>query len=148
MMVNTAMGFLGANVQVKLRLMEYYNNACFPNVAAARKYRIQPNDDWCAMFVSVVGRMANVTVEPEVSVYYMVQNAKAAGKWLEPDVMPLRNMAVVYDWPNKVGAFNHIGLVSDVVGDSIVTVEGNYDSTVKSRLLSRFSSQIKGYIEF
>lgn len=134
-MIKTAKSLIGAD---KYQLMDYYNEHCFPLVAKDRKYRIQPDDDWCAMFTSVVAHMAGVVNFPyEVSVYYQ---AKLFG--LVPEVADL----VVYDWSGSGKRFDHVGVVVHVDDKYIKVVEGNYNDSIQTRVVKRNSNVVRGYI--
>ena len=59
-MIKEAEKYLNANRDEKNRLMDYYNNNCYPYVDAKRKYKIQRGDNWCAMFTTVVAHRSGL----------------------------------------------------------------------------------------
>ena len=148
-MINTALKYLGLNTQGKLALMDYYNNAVYPLIDNDRKYKIKPNDNWCAMFCSVIAHKIGRTKDNfpfEVSVFYMTRNAKQMGIFT-PDLNKAQvNDLVVYDWKAD-GTLNHVGILQEIGKDYIKVLEGNYSNTVKVRTVKMPNSEVYGYIK-
>lgn len=133
-MIDVALSLIGVDKKV---LMDYYNQHCVELVPSNRRYYIQPNDEWCAMFTSVCAHKAGIVDFPyEVSVYYQCQWGELTG-----DVGDL----IVYDWGHS-GGFNHVGIVWKVDDKYVHVVEGNYNDEVRIRVVKRASSVIKGYL--
>ena len=148
-MINTALKYMGLNTQGKLALMDYYNSKIYPLIDNDRKYKIKPNDNWCAMFCSVIAHKIGRTKDNfpfEVSVFYMTRNAKRMGIFT-PDLNKAQvNDLVVYDWKAD-GTLNHVGILQEIGKDYIKVLEGNYSNTVKVRTVKMPNSEVYGYIK-
>lgn len=148
-MINTARQYIGINEFQKQQLMDYYNNAVYPLIDKDRKYKIKPNDNWCAMFCSVIAHKIGRTKDNfpfEVSVFYMTRNAKRMGIFTTDLNKAQVNDLVVYDW--KVdGTLNHVGILQEIGTDYIKVLEGNYSNTVKVRTVKMPNSEVYGYIK-
>ena len=148
-MINTALKYMGLNTQGKLALMDYYNSKIYPLIDNDRKYKIKPNDNWCAMFCSVIAHKIGRTKDNfpfEVSVFYMTRNAKRMGIFTTDLNKAQVNDLVVYDW--KVdGTLNHVGILQEIGTDYIKVLEGNYSNTVKVRAVKMPNSEVYGYIK-
>ena len=148
-MINTARQYLGINEFQKKQLMDYYNNAVYPLIDKDRKYKIKPNDNWCAMFCSVIAHKIGRTKDNfpfEVSVFYMTRNAKRMGIFTTDLNKAQVNDLVVYDWKAD-GTLNHVGILQEIGTDYIKVLEGNYSNTVKVRTVKMPSSEVYGYIK-
>ena len=148
-MINTALKYMGLNTQGKLALMDYYNRKIYPLIDIKRKYKIQPNDNWCAMFCSVIAHKIGLTKDNfpfEVSVYYMTRNAKRMGIFTTDLNKAQVNDLVVYDWKAD-GTLNHVGILQEIGKGYIKVLEGNYSDTVKVRTVKMPNSEIYGYIK-
>lgn len=147
-MINLAKQYLGIGKNAKLELMEYYNTNCYPQVNPKRKYKIQPNDDWCAMFTTVIAHKAglNATQFPyEVSVWWQCEIAKQRGLY-HTDVNKARpNDLIIYDW-KKGNRYNHVGFVVSVGNGMLRAIEGNKSDTVAYRNIRANSPLIRGFI--
>lgn len=149
-LAGNALKFLGCGEDTKRELIDYYNFICLPMVKPVRKYFMRRGENWCALFVSVVAHIAGYNPEKlpyEVSVYYMVQNAKDLGLY-DNRVEPRRNNLIIYDWPNVAGSFNHVGIVLDYnpITKQITVIEGNKNDGVGLRQVNLYSEQIAGFI--
>ena len=148
-MINTARQYLGINEFQKKQLMDYYNNAVYPLIDNDRKYKIKPNDNWCAMFCSVIAHKIGRTKDNfpfEVSVFYMTRNAKRMGIFTTDLNKTQVNDLVVYDWKAD-GTLNHVGILQEIGKDYIKVLEGNYSNTVKVRTVKMPNSEVYGYIK-
>lgn len=148
-MINLAKPYLMADKETKLGLMDYYNENCFQLVKKERRYRIQPNDNWCAMFTSVMAHKAGLgdDVFPyEVGVQEQIKIGKERGvfttNWEE--IKP--NDLVCFDW-DRNGWADHVGIVVKVDKNLLTTIEGNINGTVNYRTVSSESKAIAGYIK-
>lgn len=147
-MINKAKEYLGIGDAGKYALMDYYNRNCYPYVDAARKYKIQKSDDWCAMFTTVIANQCGLGAEKfpyEVSVFYQAEWAKKRGLWFTDITKAKPNDLIIYDW-KKGNRFNHVGFVVEVGRLSIKAIEGNKDKTVGYRTVNISSTMIKGFI--
>ena len=148
-MINTALKYMGLNTQGKLALMDYYNSKIYPLIDNDRKYKIQPNDNWCAMFCSVIAHKIGRTKDNfpfEVSVFYMTRNAKRMGIFTTDLNKAQVNDLVIYDWKAD-GTLNHVGILQEIGTDYIKVLEGNYSNTVKVRTIKMSNSEVYGYIK-
>ena len=148
-MINTARQYLGINEFQKKQLMDYYNSKIYPLIDNDRKYKIKPNDNWCAMFCSVIAHKIGRTKDNfpfEVSVFYMTRNAKRMGIFTTDLNKAQVNDLVVYDWKAD-GTLNHVGILQEIGTDYIKVLEGNYSNTVKVRTVKMPNSEVYGYIK-
>lgn len=148
-MINTALKYMGLNTQGKLALMDYYNSKIYPLIDNDRKYKIKPNDNWCAMFCSVIAHKIGLTKDNfpfEVSVFYMTSNAKRMGIFTTDLNKAQVNDLVVYDWKAD-GTLNHVGILQEIGKDYIKVLEGNYSNTVKVRTVKMPNNEVYGYIK-
>ena len=148
-MINTALKYMGLNTQGKLALMDYYNSKIYPLIDNDRKYKIKPNDNWCAMFCSVIAHKIGRTKDNfpfEVSVFYMTRNAKRMGIFTTDLNKAQVNDLVVYDWKAD-GTLNHVGILQEIGKGYIKVLEGNYSNTVKVRTVKMPNSEVYGYIK-
>lgn len=148
-MISTARKYLGIGKAGRYELMDYYNLHCYQLVNPNRRYKIQRNDEWCAMFTSVIAHMNGLTRDQfpyEVSVFYQMKWAKDKGLWFTKPELAKPNDLIVFDWKSN-GTYDHVGFVVSVKDGIITTIEGNKDSTVSYRRISTKSREIKGFIK-
>lgn len=148
LMINKAKEYIGIGHDGKVRLMEYYNRKCYPYVASDRKYKIQPSDDWCAMFTTVIANMSGLGAERfpyEVSVWYQCEWAKRKGLYFTDMSKAQPNDLIIYDW-KKGNRYNHTGFIISNENGIIKTIEGNKDKTVAYRVVNASSSSVRGFI--
>lgn len=147
-MINTAKKYLGIDSKGKADLMEYYNKNVYPLIEPNRKYKIKLNDQWCAMFCSVIAHKNGLKVNQfpyEVSVFYMTQKAQKMGlKYVKYSDMRVNDL-VIYDWKDD-GTLNHVGIIQEIGKDYIKVLEGNYSDTVKVRTLKYPNREIECFI--
>jgi hypothetical protein len=101
---------------------------------------------WCVVFIWWVMRKAGVpaTVFPKVASVFKQKNAnvrdffKARHRFMSASSMPEPGHLVIFK-------SSHIGIVENVQGNTIFTVEGNASNRVRRRSYSRGSSKIDGY---
>lgn len=146
-MINTALKCLGLNTQGKLALMDYYNSKIYPLINIKRKYKIKPDDNWCAMFCSVIAHKCEVKNFPyEVSVYYMTQLAKQSGHFMADDSTVTAGDLIIYDWKAD-GTLNHVGIITEITPTHFKVIEGNYNNTVGLRTVKRNNREVYGFIK-
>ena len=146
-MINEALKYMGLNTQGKLALMDYYNRKIYPLINIKRKYKIQPNDNWCAMFCSVIAHKCGVKNFPyEVSVYYMTQLAKQSGHFVADEKTVTAGDLIIYDWKAD-GTLNHVGIITEITPTHFKVVEGNYNNTVGLRTVKRNNREVYGFIK-
>ena len=148
-MINEALKYLGLNTQGKIALMDYYNRKIYPLINIKRKYKIQPNDNWCAMFCSVIAHKCGLTKEQfpyECGVMEQVKLAKANNSFTT-DVKEVKTGdLIIYDW-NTDKWSDHVGFVINTNGDNIHVIEGNIKNTVGYRTIPKTSKSIQGFIK-
>lgn len=148
-MYKIAQQFLNANRDKKYWLMDYYNQHCYRYVAPNRRYRIQRNDEWCAMFTSVIAHMAGIPRDEfpyEVSVFYQYKWARDKGLFYTVPSMVTPNDLIIYDWKAN-GTYDHVGIVVSRAGGIIKVIEGNKGDTVAYRNVRETSKEIRGFIK-
>lgn len=111
---------------------------------------------WCACCWSALAVALKYTaIMPiEISCYYLIEEAKKKGVWVENDAyVPKPGDAVLYDWNDTgegdcTGTPDHVGTVTYVNKDAgyFVVTEGNYNDAVKKRTVSINGRYIRGYI--
>ena len=147
-MIKLAAKYLGIGYNGKLELMGYYNQHCYPQVDPKRKYKIQPNDDWCAMFTTVIAHMAGLDASQipyEVSVWYQCEIAKKRGLYFTDVSKAKPSDLIIYDW-HKGNRYNHVGFVVSVGNGVLKAIEGNKSNTVAYREIKTNSNLIRGFI--
>lgn len=145
MIVDIAREYLGVGNSGIRSIMDYYNREVYPLVTQTRKYRIQPNDDWCMCFASVVAHKAGVKKFPwEVSTYYALQMLEVQGGAFTQSHDARRGDLVFFDW-NGSGTPNHVGFVVSVSDDDITTIEGNKGRTVGARTVNHTSGALLAF---
>lgn len=115
---------------------------------------------WCAMFVTFCARMAGVptSVIPNFASCSVSLNTffKPKGRWhpRTSGYKPQPGDLIYYDW-EKDSKVDHVGIVADIEGTKVVTIEGNtsnpagktkYDG-VYSKKVALTSTTIMGYVE-
>ena len=108
-----------------------------------------PYSDWCAMFVSFCMDNAELPedVFPQESNATRMRRdyasiglfAKAGG-----DFIPSSGDLVFFDWDGD-GKANHVGIVYDVSGSKVITIEGNHDAEVGKHEYKLNDPTIVGY---
>lgn len=139
--VDTALSLLGireGTVDHKKLIVDVYNG----QAKLPRGYRLQPDDAWCAAYVSVIGIMLGISdvILPEVGCGPMIELYKAQGRWMEADgYIPKPGDICMLDWDAQkgecVGSPDHVELVEWCDGKNIGLVGGNSDNQVKRRTI-------------
>ena len=137
-------------------MIDYYNR-----LFGYRVYKMQYTDPWCAAFVSAVGMYAveryKLASKPwelipaSAACDPMIAEYQRLGRWVEHDAyLPSPGDVIFYDWQDSgsgdcTGSSDHVGIVAEVSGDTIVVIEGNYSDQVKQRTIKRGGRYIRGY---
>lgn len=128
-----------------------------------KKFGDLSHSAWCAMFVSWCARQANIStdiIENSInavpngtwnSVYG--RNFNVDDKYQKDGYIPQRGDLIFFDWTKKSQKWSHVGLVIDVIDDSvdgidgttILTVEGNSSDKVAVRAYSVSDPVIRAY---
>lgn len=148
--LNIARGWLGySEVNGKFKeILNVYNN----HKPLARGYKMKTTDEWCACFVSACFIKANATdlSGTEVSCSKFIEIFKEKGIWLEDGSQkPKVGDIILFDWDTKAqpnnGAPDHIGLVEQVNGNTIICIEGNKSAKVDRRTINVGWGYIRGF---
>ena len=140
--------YLGAGLDARKQLINYYNWHCSPLVKPSRRYKMKLGDNWCAMFVSVLAHEAGLGVDEfpyEVSVFYMCEIARGRGQYNEQFSEVRNGDLIIYDFTGR-GTYDHVGVVVGVSSGFLEVLEGNYSGTVGVRTVKRTSKAIRGFI--
>lgn len=130
-------------------ILDIYNN----HKPLAQDYEVQPNDSWCAVFVSAAAIEANLTdmIPTECGCERQIGLWQELGCWEENDtVIPLPGDIIYYNWDQKKpgensGWSDHVGIVVGTKWPFMKVIEGNYDDMVKYRVLFLGDIRIRGY---
>ena len=150
-LVNSWIGRKESDGSYKAIIDIYNTQNSFP-----RGTRMQYGWAWCACTWSALAvKLGYTAIMPvEISCYYLIEQAKKMGVWVENDgYVPKPGDAVLYDWQDSgvgdnVGTPDHVGTVTEVYQSAgyFVVVEGNYDNQVKKRTVSINGKYIRGFI--
>lgn len=119
----------------------------------AQGYEVQPEDSWCAAFVSAAAIEAGLTdlIPAECGCERQIGLWQEMGRWEECDnSVPLPGDIIYYNWDQKKpgensGWSDHVGIVVGTKWPFVKAIEGNYDDAVKYRILLLGDIRIRGY---
>ena len=105
-----------------------------------------PYGDWCAMFVSFCYHYAGVEGVPlHCNCPAWINELKELGLFHgEDDYIPNPGDLIFFDW-NANGESDHVGLVTEVDGDTVKTIEGNSANSVRYESYALSDNRIQGY---
>lgn len=144
-----AENYLDINYDDKIKIMDYYNENCYPLVKRSRRYKIKPNDNWCACFTSVLAHKAGLSVDKfpyEVSVGEQVKIARERGTFTRNVEKAAEGDLIVFNWGSSSWP-DHVGIVKWVKNGVVTSIEGNRNRTVGYRNLALNSPFIVGFIK-
>ena len=147
-MIKEAEKYLGVGKDGKYRLMDYYNNNCYPLVDPKRKYKIQRGDNWCAMFTTVIAHRCGLTPAQfpyEVSVMQQLAWAKSNGRFTTDYKDTKEGDLILYSWKAN-GHCDHVGFIIRYELNKLLVIEGNKSDTVGYRRADPTSPQVFGYV--
>ena len=130
------------------KVLEVYNS----QKVLPRSYRLQNSDPWCAATVSAVFLLNGYDGFSECSCVMMIYKAKQLGIWVEDDAyLPQIGDVVMYDWQDtgwgdNVGVADHVGIVIGVSDTDITVREGNYNHSIRERVIKINGRYIRGFI--
>lgn len=137
-------------------IIDIYNKS---GITFPRNTKMQYGWPWCACTWSALAiKLGYTAIMPiEISCYYLIEEAKKMGIWIEQDNrVPKLGEAVLYDWDDGAnyattdnkGNPEHVGTVIEVHEDAgyFVVMEGNYSDAVKKRTMSINGRYIRGFI--
>lgn len=141
------LGYSEKNGKFK-EILNVYNG----HTPLARSYKIKTTDEWCDCFVSACAIKAGAVnlIGTEVSCERHIDIFKKKGIWIEDGtVKPKPGDIILFNWnqgyqPNN-GAADHIGIVEQQYGNTIVCIEGNKGETVARRTINVGWGYIRGF---
>lgn len=115
-----------------------------------RNGRYFRNAPWCNMFITWAAYHTDnyqavcFGTDYAYTVWH-AQRFQRVGRWHVDTAGIKRGDIVFFDWAgsNSVGAIDHVGIVTDVKGPAVYTIEGNTDNRCARRV--RYASDIVGY---
>lgn len=150
-LINSWIGKKESDGSYKSIIDIYNTQKSFP-----RGTKMQYGWAWCACTWSALAvKLGYTAIMPvEISCYYLVEQAKKMGIWVENDgYVPKPGDAVLYDWQDSgagdnTGSPDHVGTVTEVYQSAgyFVVVEGNYSNSVKKRTIAINGKFIRGFI--
>ena len=142
-----------AEKQIGIRAKDKYHKQIIDGynkvIPRPRGYKVSLNDDWCDVFITWLADktgQANL-IGRECGVQRHLQIFKNKGIW-KGRTTPKAGDIVVFDWQGyNAGWADHIGLVTNVNGNTITTVEGNTGNPrgVRRKTYNKSSNYIVGY---
>lgn len=131
------------------KIIDRYN----AHTPRARGVKVTYTSAWCATFVSTVAIDCGLTdiLPTECSCGRMIELYREMGRWHEDDAYrPQVGDILMYDWDDDgkgdaTGWPDHVGIVTDVSGDTITVIEGNKNSAVGYRTVKVNGRYIRGY---
>lgn len=150
-LVNTAESWLGTEEGsvAHTQLLEIYNT----HSPLAQGYEVQPDDNWCAAFVSTAAIQSGMTdiIPTECGCQRQIGLWQELGCWEEDDgYTPLPGDIIYYaskDDPfgDSTGWSDHVGIVVGTWHGWIKVIEGNYGDMVAYRYIPVNAPGIRGY---
>lgn len=118
----------------------------------ARGYKIKPTDAWCDAFVSACAIKAGAVnlIGTEVGCEEHIAIFKKKGIWIEDgSIKPQVGDIILFNWDDSTqtndGHADHIGIVEQQYGNTIVCIEGNYNNAVGRRTINVGWGYIRGF---
>lgn len=150
-LITAAEAWLGVNEadSSHLEVLEVYNS----HAPLAQGYAVQPNDSWCATYVSACAIETQLThiIPTECGCQRQIDLWKELACWVEDDnAVPLPGDIIYYNWEqikpgDNSGWSDHVGIVVGTKWPFVKVIEGNYDDMVKYRILLLGDYRIRGY---
>lgn len=140
-------GYSEANGKFK-EILNVYNN----HKPLARGYKIKTTDHWCDCFVSACAIKAGAVdlIGTEVGCEKHIDIFKKKGIWIEDgSIKPRVGDIIFFNWddsnqPND-GRSDHVGIVEQQYGNTIVCIEGNMSEKVGRRTINVGWGYIRGF---
>ena len=140
-------GYSEKNGKHKL-IMDIYN----AHKPLARNYKMKSTDHWCDCFISACAIKANAVdiIGTEVGCEKHIEIFKKNGIWHEDGrIKPQVGDIIFFNWDDRTqpndGNADHVGIVEQVYGNTIVCIEGNYNDAVGRRTINVGWGYIRGY---
>lgn len=149
--IKIAQGWVGRNERdgSHKSIIDVYNT----QTKLPRGYKVKYSDSWCATFVTAVFIKAGglYAIYPECSCEKMIEGLKSKGWYIEDENrVPNVGDIVFYDWNDNgigdcKGHADHTGIVESVTGKTFIVIEGNYQDSVKRRVLTVNQKYLRGF---
>lgn len=140
--IKTAKSFIGVKQGSKRHkhIIDTYNSM----KPLPSGYKVKYSDYWCATFTSYCAYVSGLNNFPyECSVQRMYNKAVKSKQIVKT---PKVGYLVIYDW-NCDGSLDHVGIITDIKGDTLYVCEGNYCKQVKMRVIPKTYKEIYCYIK-
>lgn len=148
--LDVARGWLGyseKNGKFK-EILNVYNS----HKPLARGYKMKVTDHWCDCFVSACAIKAGAVdiIGTEVGCEKHIEIFKKKGIWIEDgSIKPQVGDIILFNWDDSTqsndGAADHIGIVEQQYGSTIVCIEGNMREAVGRRTINVGWGYIRGF---
>lgn len=107
-----------------------------------RGYAVSYTDAWCAAFVSFILSKCGATKDIyECGVQKMYNKAYQQGLIVKN---PSVNDIIFYEWGDDP-VLDHVGIISDITGNSLTVIEGNKGHACAYRTIDRRSDYVYGF---
>lgn len=150
-LVEQARKWIGANESdgTHKKIIDIYNE----HKPLARNYKVKYTDAWCATFGSALAIILGYTdiIPTECGCGNQIELWKKIRCWVEDDsYVPNPGDYIYYDWNDtgdgdNTGWPEHVGIVEKVENNIITVIEGNYNNSVKRRVIKVNAKNIRGY---
>ena len=119
--------------------------ALYNSAKPTSEYQMGPNDPWCAAFVGAVSGGCGLQNVIPVSAHCgrLEEALKKTGAVCT--TTPARGDIALFDWNGDGKYDDHVGIVTEVLGVNITTIEGNRNDAVAYRTFSPGSTPVKFY---
>ena len=133
-----------------IQLLDVYNN----HEPLAQGYPVQPDDNWCATFVSAAAIECGMTdiIPTECGCQRQIGLFQEIDCWVEDDsYVPLPGDIIYYCGSDRTltgdctGWSDHVGIVIGTWGGFIKTIEGNYGDEAAYRYIPINAPTIRGF---
>ena len=118
----------------------------------ARRTKIKTTDEWCDCFISACAIKAGAVdlIGTEISCEKHIEIFKNKGIWIEDGaIKPKVGDIILFNWDQKTqpndGWADHIGIVEQQYGNTIVCIEGNKGEAVARRTINVGWGYIRGF---
>lgn len=114
-----------------------------------RGYAVKYTDSWCMTYISALFIKTGLSslCPIECSCAKAIELAKQMGIWEEnDDITPPVGALIMYDWDEKDGVPEHVGIIDKVEGNKLIVDEGNKSNAVGQRTIYVGDPCIRGYV--
>lgn len=129
-------------------ILDVYNN----HKPLARNYKVKNTDEWCNTFVSACAIKAGAVdiIGTECGCEKHIEIFKKKGIWIEDgSVKPQVGDIILFNWDDSTqpndGHADHIGIVEQQYGSTIICIEGNMSEKVGRRTINVGWGYIRGF---